>query len=70
MNMRKQKTKRYDADRHALQAPIARYKACVIYRSNGPEKRSPWFYLETRAKTALKLMQAKYGERNAILFRD
>lgn len=70
MNIRKEKTKYYDAARHAHQAPLSDFKACILYRSNGPERRSPWFYSEGRARTALKLMQAKHGERNAILYRD
>jgi len=45
-------------------------KLRVIYLKNGKEKRSAWFLDETRARKALQIIQSKYGEKNAILYRD
>lgn len=59
-----------DKRRTAVQAPISQTKLCVFYLVNGRERRSPWFYRDETARRALALMQAKYGQRNAILFRD
>ncbi|OPF63884.1 hypothetical protein [Hydrogenophaga sp. H7] len=59
-----------DRMRTACQAPLSSNKLCVLYVVNRREKQSPWFYTPERAQQALALMQAKYGERNCILFRD
>ena len=59
-----------DRIRTALQAPISSTKMCVIYRKEGREIRSPWFYREDHARKALSIMQKKYGESNAILYLD
>jgi hypothetical protein len=59
-----------DKMRTAVQAPISDQKRCVLYLVNKRERCSPWFYTEARARQALELMQAKYGARNCILWRD
>lgn len=59
-----------DKRRTVLQAPISQTKLCVFYLVNGRERRSPWFYRDETAQRALRLMQAKYGQRNAILYQD
>lgn len=59
-----------DRMRTAVQAPLSDQKLCVLYVVNKREKRSPWFYKPERARQALALMQAKYGQRNCILYRD
>ena len=62
--------KERDRRRTACQAPISQTKLCVLYLVNRRERRSAWFYTEERARKALELMQAKYGARNCILYRD
>lgn len=59
-----------DQLRTALQTPISAPMYCVFYLKNGREHRSPWLYRRDHAQTALELMQAKYGEKNAIIYRD
>ena len=52
-----------------LQAPVTAPMCCVLYLENGREKRTAWMSRE-RAQKAATLMQAKYGERNAIVYVD
>jgi hypothetical protein len=42
----------------------------VIYLVKGRERRSHWIMRASIAETALKTIQAKYGERNAIIYFD
>lgn len=70
MVLKKQKTKEYDRARHSLMTPISRTKYCVLYITGGKEKRSPWFYSNERAQSALTVLRRRFGDRNAILFRD
>lgn len=51
------------------QAPGNTPRFCVLYLKQGQEKRSPWM-TQKRANEAAALMRAKYGERNAIVYRD
>lgn len=51
------------------QAPGNAPRFCVLYLKQGQEKRSPWM-TQKRAHKAATLMQAKYGERNAIVYVD
>lgn len=51
--------------RTARQAPVSRYR--VMYLVNGRERKSAWLN-EQRAEVGLRMMQAKYGERNAIIY--
>lgn len=62
--------KKRDRTRTACQVPLSSEKLCVLYVVNRKERRSPWFYTPERARHALALMQAKYGARNCILYRD
>lgn len=59
-----------DRLRTALQAPIGPLRVCVLYLVNGKEQRTPWFHSYERANQALRIMAAKYGERNVGLLRD
>lgn len=68
--LRKTKTKEYDHARHALQSPISYEKNRVIYLVSGREKRSPWYYRIEHGRAALNIIRSKYGQNNAILFRD
>ena len=43
---------------------------CVLYLKDRKELRTPWFRSYARAREALKLMQTRYGKRNAILYVD
>ncbi|WP_039912408.1 hypothetical protein [Cellvibrio mixtus] len=70
MQLKKCKTKQYDNTRHALQAPISQTKLKVMWLVNGKEKQSPWLYKREHAQRLLSLIQTKYGEKNAIIFRD
>lgn len=56
-----------DRLRTARQAPVSRYR--VIYLVNGRERKSAWLN-EQRAEEGLRMMQAKYGERKAIIYID
>lgn len=61
---------RKDRLRTYLQAPISAPMYCVLYLKNGREHQSPWFYRRDHAQTALEMMQAKYGKKNAIIYLD
>ncbi len=58
------------AKSNVTQAPISQTKLCVMYLKDRKEHRTPWFYREDHARQALQMMQAKYGQKNAILYRD
>ena len=55
--------------RNRNQVPIHAPQYCVMYLKTGKEKRTAWMSRE-RAHKALHIMQAKYGERNAIVYMD
>jgi hypothetical protein len=59
---------RDDQLRHALQAPIAAPKYCVMYDVDREHHRTPWFYRKEHARTALEIMQRKHGA--AIIYVD
>ena len=59
-----------DQRRGSLQAPISAHKYRVMYLKNGQEHKSAWLYREEHAAQALAAMQAKYGNRNAIIYVD
>lgn len=42
----------------------------VLYLKDRKEHKTPWFKVRERADIALKLMQQKYGEKNAIIYVD
>ena len=65
-----QQRRERDRLRTALQAPIGPLRVCVLYLVNGKEQRTPWFHSYERANQALRIMAAKYGERNVGLHRD
>lgn len=65
-----QRKREKDRTRHALQAPIAAPKYRVLYLKNGKEHCSSWLYRQDHARQGLEMMQAKYGERNAIIYVD
>jgi hypothetical protein len=50
-----------DRMRHALQAPIASPKYCVLYDIGREEHRTPWFYQPEHARKALDIVQRKHG---------
>lgn len=58
------------ARRTAVQSPISQHKCRVMYLVGGKQRKSPWFYTIEHAQTALLMMKKKYGDRNAILYRD
>lgn len=51
------------------QTPIHCPQYRVIYLKEGKEKRGAWMSRE-RAHKAAEMMQAKYGQRNAIVYVD
>ncbi|MFM9881118.1 MAG: hypothetical protein ACKVOO_12000 [Burkholderiaceae bacterium] len=59
-----------DTQRTVMQTPISTPRYRVLYLKNGREHRSPWLYREKIAQQGLAMMQAKYGERNAIIYVD
>lgn len=62
--------KERDQLRTASQAPISAPKYRVMYLKNGREYKSAWLYREEHAVQGLAAMQAKYGNRNAIIYVD
>ena len=52
---------RADQLRHALQAPIAGPKYCVLFTRNGAERRTPWLYSLDRAQRALEICTRQFG---------
>ena len=61
---------RKDRLRTDLQTPISPRMYCVLYLKNGREHQSPRFSRRDHALTALELMQAKYGQNNAMIYLD
>lgn len=59
-----------DQSRHAIQAPIASPRFCVVYLKDGREKTTPWFSNHGCAQKALSLMQEQCGHGNAVILRD
>lgn len=59
-----------DRLRTVMQPPISAPCYRVLYLVNGRERKSAWLYTEERAERGLRMMQAKYGERNAIIYVD
>ena len=59
-----------DKNRTALQAPLSETKSCVFYLKDKKEFRTAWFYRPENAQRALQVMKNKYGEKNAIIYRD
>ena len=75
MQLKKEKTRIYDVYREALQAPVklasgAGYRIFYRTHSKGKEKKSAWYRSRQNADKALKLMQGKYGDKNAIMYVD
>jgi hypothetical protein len=66
----RQRQRNRDDLRHALQAPIASPRYRVLYLREGREHCSAWLYQQEHAQRGLKMMQRKYGERNAIIYVD
>jgi hypothetical protein len=58
------------SSRTNMQTPISAPMYRVLYLVNKKEKQSPWLYRLENAKAALAMMQAKYGQRNAIIYVD
>lgn len=65
-----QRQREKDKKRTALQSPISQTKLCIFYLKNHVQHKSPWFYSNDRANKALEILRAKYGESNAIIYRD
>ena len=59
-----------DKNRTALQAPLSETKCCVFYLKDKKEFRTAWFYHPENAQRALQVMKKKYGDKNAIIYRD
>ena len=65
-----QRQREKDKKRTALQSPISQTKLRIFYLKDHVEHKSPWFYSNDRANKALEILRAKYGESNAIIYRD
>lgn len=65
-----QRQRERDRIRTVMQTPISTPRYRVMYLVNGCERKSAWLYNRERAQKGLRLMQAKYGERNAIIYHD
>ena len=59
-----------DRLRTVLQQPISAPRYCVMYLVNGRERQSAWLYNNDHARRGLHMMQAKSGDRNAIIYVD
>lgn len=55
---------------HPFQHPISAPRYKVMYLVNGKERQSAWLYDEVHAQQGLAMMQAKYGDKNAIIYVD
>jgi hypothetical protein len=53
---------RPDQLRHALQAPLASLRFCIVYRRDGIEHVSPWMHSRNRANRALTICARRYGQ--------
>lgn len=65
-----EKRRERDRLRTVLQQPISAPRYCVMYLVNGRERQSAWLYDRDHAHKGLQMMQAKYGDRNAIIYVD
>lgn len=59
-----------DRLRTVLQQPISSPRYRVMYLVNGRERKSAWLYNDVNARKGLQMMQAKYGNRKAIIYVD
>lgn len=62
LNSLRSSLSRADQLRHALQAPVASPRFCVMYRRNGVEHASPWMHSRDRANRALAVCARRYGQ--------
>ena len=65
-----QRQRERDERRTVQQSPVASPRYSVMYLKNGKEHHSAWLYREEHARQGLAMMQAKYGQKNAILYVD
>lgn len=65
-----QRQRERDRLRTVLQQPISTPRYRVMYLVNGRERKSAWLYNSDHAQRGLRMMQSKYGERNAIIYVD
>jgi hypothetical protein len=65
-----EKRRKSDRLRTVLQPPIAAPRYRVIYLAHGRERKSAWLYNSDHARAGLQMMQAKYGQRNAVIYVD
>lgn len=59
-----------DQSRAALQAPIAGPRYCVLFLKDRKEHRTAWLHSADHASRALGIIQRRYGEKNAIIYKD
>lgn len=59
-----------DRMRTVLQQPISTPRYRVMYLVDRRERQSAWLYNADHARQGLRMMQAKYGQRNAIIYVD
>lgn len=60
----------HDRSTAAQQAPIAGPRYCVLYRKDRKEHRTAWFHSADMARRALGIIQLRYGDKNAIIYKD
>lgn len=53
-----------------MTAPISSPRYKVMYLVNGKGRESAWLRKRESAQRGLKMMQAKYGKKNAIIYVD
>jgi hypothetical protein len=68
LNSLRSNLSRRDELRHALQAPVAAPKYCVIYDVGREQHRTAWFYRQERASKALSIIKRKHGA--AVIYVD
>ncbi|MGQ0727307.1 hypothetical protein [Acidovorax sp.] len=54
----------------APQRPLVTPRFRVLYLVSGSERKSAWLHSPERAQMGLRMMQTKYGQRNAIIYVD
>lgn len=59
-----------DRSRTDMQTPIAGPRYRVLYLKDRKEHRTAWFHSADMARRALGIIQRRYGEKNAIIYKD
>lgn len=59
-----------DRSRTDAQTPIAGPRYRVLYLKDRKEHKTAWFHSADMARRSLGIIQRRYGEKNAIIYKD